>query len=407
MTAFVLAAALLAIATITLVGGSLARRPRDRRADADEVNAAVYRDQLAELDRQLAEGALGAEHHERAREAVRLRLAQELRGGAATRLGADRRMAMGIAAALAAGSAILYALIGTPAAIDPKPGAPESASAHGLQSEQILAMVQRLAARLREDPEDLNGWVMLARSQSALGRFDEAARAYEQAVKRAPREAALIADQADVLAMAQGRSFRGEPDRLIARALELDPSHIKALALAGSSAFARQDYARAVEHWKRIEAQVAPDSQMGRQIEASIAQARQQAAEKPSITATRPAPARAGDGRIAGKVTIAAALASRVKPGDTLFVFARPVSGARMPIAIVRQPVGAWPASFTLDDSAAMATTKLSTLREVVLEARISRTGSANPAPGDLRGVVASAKVGSTGAMIVVDSVVE
>lgn len=407
MTAFIAVAILLALATAALVGGSLARAPRGVRASSDDLNAAVYRDQLAELDVALADGTLSPERHAGAREAVRLRLAQELRGaaGVAARMGPSRGAALGSALLLVAGAGILYAILGTPAALDPAARVvARDDSAHGLQGEQIAGMVERLAARLRDNPEDLNGWVMLARSYGAIGRFNEASRAYGEAVRLAPNDAPLLADYADALAMAQGRRFDGEPDRMVARALRADGSNIKALALAGSSAFARQDFHRAIEHWSRIRDQVAADSDMARSIDASIAQARAAAGGVSSVGSAAPAQAAA----VSGTVDLSPALAARVNAGDTLFIYARPVDGSRMPLAIDRRAVGTWPASFRLDDASAMSpAARLSTQSRVVLEARISKSGSANPTPGDLRGVSPPVEVGREGIVIEIASVIE
>lgn len=402
MTAFALTTALLTAAVIFLVTRPLLRLPRQAWAGADEVNAAVYREQLAELDAQLAAGALSAEHHARAREAIRLRLASDL--SAAPEAGRSPAPARGLALAAAIGIAAagvgLYALLGTPAALEPqaRPAAAADPNAHGLQSAQIAAMAERLAIRLQANPDDLNGWVMLARSYSALGRFDDGARAYGEAARIAPRDAPLLADYADVLAMARGRSFDGEPDRLIARALAADGSNVKALALAGSSAFARKDHARAVELWSRILALVPADSNMGRSIEASIAQARALAGK-----AAAGAPAAS----VSGTVTLAPGLAERVKEGATLFVYARAVGGSRQPAAIARLPAAGWPVRFTLDDSSAMdRANRLSSHREVALEARVSPGGSATAASGDLRATVSAVKVGASGIAIEIASVV-
>lgn len=417
MTAFVIVAALLTVATLVLVSRPLLRSPRAARTSADELNAAIYRDQLAELDAQLAEGALDAAHHARAREAIRHRLTQELHpaAGPPRNAFAQRSAAIVVAIGIAAGAAGLYPLIGTPTALGPT-ASPAAVSgkdgAHGLQNAQIAGMVERLAARLRDNPEDLNGWVMLARSYSALGRFDDAGRAYGEGAKRAPGDAVLLADYADTLAMAQGRSFDGEPDRLIARALEIDRGHVKALALAGSSAFARKDFARAIGFWSRIREQVPADSQMARSIEASIAEARQLAGAprqaKAIAVTSSPPPAAAQPARVSGTVTLAPALAARAKDGDMLLIFARTTAGSRMPVAILRAPVGRWPVAFTLDDSSAMSlANRLSTHAEIVLEARISRSGSAAAAPGDLHGTLAPVKVGASGVVIEIASVVE
>lgn len=409
MTAFIAVAFFLALATAALVGVSLARAPRAARASSDDVNAAVYRDQLAELDAALAEGALSPERHAAAREGVRLRLARDLRGAPVSARAPSRAAAMGASFAIVAGAAALYAILGTPGALDPaaRVAAKAEDSAHGLQAAQIAGMVERLAARLRDNPEDLNGWVMLARSNSALGRFEPAAAAYGQAAKLAPNDAALLADYADVLAMAQGRRFDGEPDRIVAAALRADPSNLKALALAGTSAFTRKDYQAAVNHWSRIREQVPADSDMGRSIEASIAQARAAAGGTVSqASGAAAAPARLA--AVSGVVRLAPSVAARVKEGDTLFIYARSVEGSRMPLAIDRRPVGAWPATFTLDDSSAMTpSSRLSSQSRVVLEARVSKSGSANAAPGDLRGVSEAVEVGRKGVVIEIASVVE
>lgn len=410
MIAFIAVAAAIALAAAGAIAFGLLRSPRGERATSEEVNAAVYRDQLAELDAALAEGTLSAAHHAQAREAVRRRLAEDLARGAAhaprTATASTKWMAAMIAVVLPLAGAFLYVLLGNPRAIDAptRSAAPSSQeNAHGLQGQQVAAMVERLAARLRENPDDLNGWVMLARSNSALGRFEEASRAYAQAAKIAPQDAALLADYADVLAMAQGRRFDGEPDRLVARALAADPKHIKSLALAGTSAFNRRDFTTALRHWTKLRELVPADSEMASSIEASIAQARQLSGN--GGTSAAPAPAK---GFVGGLVKLAPALASRVAPGDTLFVYARAAQGSRMPVAIVKRPVGAWPAVFRLDDSSAMSGgARLSGLREVVLEARISKSGSATAAPGDLRATLGPVQVGREDVVLEIASVIE
>lgn len=279
MTAFIVVALALSLAAGAILLLSLRRSRSVARASSDELNAAVYRDQLVELDAALAQGTISPAREATARDAIRRRMAEDLHpatAASATRAG-GKAIGWGLAAALPLAAAALYAALGTPAALAPQPAAALAAarddSAHGLQSEQIVLMVGQLGARLAQSPEDVPGWVMLGRSYSALGRFAEASRAYAEAARRAPRDAQLLADYADVLAMAQGRSFAGEPDRLIAAALQAAPANIKALALGGTSAFNRKDYPGAVALWTRIRDQAPPDSEMGRSIAASIAQA--------------------------------------------------------------------------------------------------------------------------------------
>ena len=139
---------------------------------------------------------------------------------------------------------------------------------------------------------------------------------------------------------------------------------------------------------------------MARSIDASLAQARGLA---PGAAA---APAKAAT--VAGVVTLAPALAARVQPGDTLFIYARAPEGSRMPLAILRKPVAAWPVAFTLDDTLAMSPqARLSGATRVVVEARISRAGSANAAPGDLRGTSGPVDVGRADVRIEIGAVVD
>lgn len=135
-------------------------------------------------------------------------------------------------------------------------------------------MVARLAEKLQQNPNDGAGWLMLGRSYVTLKRFPEAAAAYGRASQLLPQSADLFADYADVLAMAQGRRLSGEPEKLIARALEIDPRHVKALALSGSAAFERGDYEVAVREWEKILAIVPADSSVAQRIGNSIADAK-------------------------------------------------------------------------------------------------------------------------------------
>lgn len=272
----------------------------------------------------------------------------------------------------------------------------------------MLAIVEKLAARMRANPEDPEGWKILARSYAALGRFKEASEAYANATARSPGDAQLFADYADALAMAQGRSLEGEPEKLIARALAVDPRNVKALALAGTVAFNRKDYAKAVEYWERILAVVPPDSEFARGARANIAEARSLAggtlAAQPPAAAAPASPA-ADATRVSGTVKLAPALAAKVEPNDTVFIFARAAEGPKMPLAILRRQASDLPVEFALDDSMAMTPQmKLSSFPLVVIGARVSKSANATPQPGDLEGLSAPIKAGANGVSVVIDS---
>jgi len=285
---------------------------------------------------------------------------------------------------------------------------------HSVTIEQVEAMAEKLAARLKEQPDDVEGWGMLGRSYSVLGKHAQAMAAFKQAVALKPDDPVLLADYADSMAMVNGRSLEGEPSRLIARALEVDPDNLKALSLAGTAAFIRRDYALALRHWEKMQ-QVAPDSDFARQIQDGIEEARRLTAApgRAAPAPAQPAPPRAtaaqaaGAATISGVVNLAAGLRSQAAPEDTLFVYARPAQGPRMPLAILRKQVKDLPLKFTLDDSMAMSpAARLSSAQQVVVNARISKSGTATPQPGDLLGQSDPVALGASGLTIEIGQIV-
>jgi cytochrome c-type biogenesis protein CcmH len=302
--------------------------------------------------------------------------------------------------------------------------AADGQAGHGQNNEQIEGMVTRLVERLKEKPDDADGWAMLGRTYTAIGRFPEAMAALRKVVELRPKDAQALADLADGIAVTNNRSLDGEPEKLIAQALEFDPKNVKALALSGTVAFNRNDFKRAAEAWQKAVEASEPGSEFTRQLESAVAEARQRAG-LPALPATAAAPApaspapatakaaaaptvpAAAGGRISGRVTLAASLKGRAAPGDTLYVFARPASGSKMPLAILRRKVSDLPLEFALDDSMSMSpAATLSATPEIVVGARVSKSGNAVPQPGDLQGLSAPVKVGSEGVRIEIGEVV-
>jgi len=145
---------------------------------------------------------------------------------------------------------------------------------HGTGNDQMMAMTDRLAERLKKQPQDAEGWAMLARTYSVLGRPAEAIKAYEKAVALRKDDAMLLADYADILAVQNNRQLEGEPLRLVERALQIEPGNLKALSMAGSAAFDRQDFAKAVHYWEQVVTLAPPEHPMAQQILPSLEQAR-------------------------------------------------------------------------------------------------------------------------------------
>lgn len=283
------------------------------------------------------------------------------------------------------------------------PGAPASGSApHTMNQDQINAMVEGLVAKLKAEPRNAEGWAMLARTYSALKRFEEALPAYRQAIEQRPDDAQLYADYADALAVTQGRTLEGEPAKLIAKALSLDANNFKALSLSGTIAYDKQDFKAAAALWERaVQHAPADNADIARQMQSALEDARQRAGLPAQQSAQKDASAAVSGGTVSGTVTLSKALAGKVSPEDTVFIFAKAAQGPKMPLAIVRKQVKDLPYRFELTDAMAMAPQfKLSGFAEVVVGARVSRSGDAMPQPGDWSGQSSPVKVGTQGVQI-------
>jgi len=272
VTWFILAAVALAAVTVLLLVVPLARRrtsaPGASQADA---SVAVLRDQLAELERDLAAGTLGREAFETAQKELKARLLDDAAPEAAPAERPRRAPAIVLAVLLPLCAAGLYLWLGNPAALDPqRPAAIPDAA-------QIEAMVERLAKKMEAAPDDPQGWLMLARSYRVLGRHAEAARAYGKAESVVATDPKLLTDYAEALALVHEGSLQGRPAELLARALQLDPKHAPARMLLGAAAFQREDWAGAIGEWEKARAQFAADSEEARILDDSIARAREYA----------------------------------------------------------------------------------------------------------------------------------
>lgn len=418
MTLFwIVAALLLAGALLFVLPPLFSRTGRPAAATTVESNLSVYRDQLRELEAEKTAGTLSDAQYRSALSELEGRViedAAEQQTEAAPSAGHSRWLAGTLAATIPAVAITLYLMLGSPISIDPPKMDPAMAEGqpHAITPEMIMAMVQRLEQKLQENPEDPEGWAMLARSYTAMGRYPEASLAYASATALQPQNAQLLADYADALAMANDRNLLGEPEAIIQKALAADPNNLKALALAGTVAFEKKNYALAIEQWQKILALVPPDSQAAQSVTASLDEARKLSGQ-PAVQATAqqaPAPqAAASGGKVSGTVQLDPALKARVAGGDTLFVFARFADGRRgPPLAITRKTAGELPLQFTLDDSMAMMPAfNLTAAGEVLVGARVSKSGNASPQPGDLEGYSAPTKVGATGVSITISKVVQ
>ena len=451
---FWLVALLLVAATVAVLVWPLVRARAPHALESEDVATTdVYRDQKRQLDAELAAGAITREERDAGLAELAQRLGAELETKAPQAAPLSARSsyvaALILAGALPVTALALYAVFGSPGTL--RTAAAPDAQAP-MSHEQIETMVATLAQRMKERPEDPTGWRLLARAYSTMGRYQDAVAAFTEAATRGGEDAALLADWADALAM-QNQSLQGEPSRLIARARALDPTHPKALSLSASAAFDRRDFDTAIAEWRKLQAQFPAGSAESKEVGTMIAEA--DAAKRgvpatqstaanaaattsaaPTITANAssqpmtanatPQPAAPAvalpnvaaatqDGAgatsaasaINGNVSLDPKRRARAPASAPRFIYARAARGPRMPLAIGRATAGELPRAFKLDDSMAMTpATRLSNASEVVVEARISKSGNATPAPGDLLGKSGAIKPGANGVAIVIDDVV-
>jgi cytochrome c-type biogenesis protein CcmH len=407
MTGFVLAAALLTLAALAFVLWPLLRGRVRAPMSLRQANLSVYRDQFAELERDLALGVLDAGQYESARAELERRVLEEAGGEQARQGTPARRGAWITAAVIGVGipvlSGLLYAKLGTPDALDPSKRV--VADPGSITVEQFQAMTEKLAQHLAANPDDVKGWLMLGRAYKALERHGDAVKALSEAKRRQPGNVEILVELAEATALAQGRDLEGEPRKLLEQALAIDPNDEKALTLAGTAAFARKDYRAAIGYWERLRKRVPADSELGQALARGIEEAR-------TLGGIEPAPERAagvaGPEAIRGEVRLAAALKQEAAPDDTVFVFVRAAEGPRMPLAVLTKKVKDLPTRFQLDDSQSMTPDlKLSGFPKLIVSARVSRSGSAAPQPGDLQGASGIVAPGTAGVVVTIDSVVQ
>lgn len=411
MTVFLIGAGLMMAAALAFLLPPLLRKEQAvDHVQRDQLNLAVLRDQLRELEADREAGLIEQAAYESARHELERRVAEEvLPQQAAPAIDGGKRWAAGaVGVAVPVIAISVYLLVGSPEAMDPaqqQVAAAHQQNSHEVTAEQIEGMVASLAERLKNEPDNIEGWHMLARSYNAIGRYKEAADAYGRLVQLVPNDSNLLADYADTLAMALGRTLVGEPEKLAAKAVQIDPQNVKAIALWGSAAFERKDYAVAAERWQKIMALVPADSDVARSVSGSIAEAQRLGGIAPVAQAKPEAPkAAAGGAKVTGTVDIDPALRAQVADTDTVFIFARAAEGPRFPLAVLRKQVKDLPTSFELNDSMSMMPeAKLSSVPMVVVGARVSKNGSATPAPGDLEGVTSPVAPGAANLKITIN----
>lgn len=414
MTQFwIISALLMALGAFFIVMPLWRRNPKIDAVQRNAANLEIFRDQIAEMDADLRNGLLTPELYEQGKRELQARVLDEVGAGEAAGQtqprNAFRALSLVLIVLLPLLAVGIYWKVGNRHALVMAQSGPMSQGTMGLlRTESDL---KQLEQKLAEQPDNPEGWLLLGRSYGELNRFADAARAYAQLIKLVPNDAQLWADFADMVAMANEQSLQGVPTQLLNKALALDPNNAKALALSGSAAMERGDYAMAVQHWENLLKLIPQDTEDARMVASGIQQARAflqvKGGAKPKLTQPEKK-ASAGAERISGTVSLSNNLKANASPDDTVFILVRAAQGPKMPLAIVRKQVRDLPFQFALDDSMAMSPEmKMSNFDQLVVVARVSKSGNAMPQSGDLQGISTMLKPGSQGVKLNIDTVVQ
>ena len=401
------------VVTLALILPALLKPSQAAMTDAIAEKRAIFRQQFDEIAQDKANGILDATQYDVAKSELERRMLDEIGTSSVLTSNSkpDRRLAAVLLVLLPLAALVIYNKIGSPEsikipAVSPLASstatpAPESAqTAEHKMGGDIEPLLASLKSKLEKNPGDGAGWALLARSYVELRRHAEAVPAYEKAVKVIQDDPQLLADYADALAVVNGHDLTGKPEELANQALKLDPHHTKALLLAATAAFNRKDYKVAIKHWEQLQQDLPADSDVLPEVKASLSEVYALAGVKPPVVSAQvavkssaPAQMAAASAGVSGTVRIAPALASKLDPAATVFVFARATNGPPMPLAIVRTTAKDLPYTYHLDDSSAlMPSNKLSQASEVMIVARVSKTGDAKSQSGDLQGISAAIK---------------
>lgn len=381
MSMFHLLAGLMIVAALAFLVVPLLRQQRRAHPDSQRLHA---------LDQALASGVIDAGEYAGKRAA----LGTDIQPAAASRAGF---IALLLSVLMLPASAIFaYSQLGTPQALDPaitQPAAHAGAGAGGVDMDQAVA---GLAAKLEKTPDDGQGWALLGRAYLSMKRPQDALPAFKRAHELLPTDPDLMAEYAQALVMGGKQDFAGEPKALIDRALTIQPDNQRALWLRGVAEYQAGSYPAAVATWTRLQGLLPAGSPVAASVQTQIDDARSKAG-MPALAAAAPVVTAAGEAPTAAAATATAAgpklsIAVRLDPkfaadvpkDATLFVFARAASGPPMPLAIQRLTAGQLPLTLTLDESNGMLPNlKLSMFPQVVIGARISRSGEAIAKSGD------------------------
>ena len=417
MLFWIISAALMLVALVILAP-ALLRSGSSETSDRDSQNVVIARERLAELNTEKEQGNLTEEQFDKAKreleQALLLDLDQTVDNTDMSTASGVGRLTLGAMVLLVPALTVgLYYHLGSPEMTRPTQervaGAPHQG---GEAMPSVEEMMAALMARLEENPEDSEGWFLLGRSYMALDNYAMASQAFERLHLLVGDDPVVLLSWADAQAMAQKGNLAGKPSELIRKAVKLAPEDTTALWLAGMVEDQSGNHQLAISYWERLEPKIKDDPESRQRIESLLASAREKAGSgEPAGPGSEPvavSTAATATTGITVRVDLSPEFRGKVGPEESLFIYARALEGPRMPLAAARRKVSDLPLELTLDDSTAMMPAmRLSNFDQVLVGARVSRSGEAMARSGDLSGEVAPVRVGAAGTVeILIDKLV-
>lgn len=407
---FFLIAAVFILVAFAFVLPPLWRARELRKADLDHRNIEIARSRLAELQGNLGAGGISQAQFDEQVAELELALSDDLSIESQVKAAHThgRWMVYVVALAVPVLAGALYFSLGRFDAVEHRAELAQAAPAGMPSAEDIGKMVEKLAEKMKANPGDAEGWLMLGKSYKYMEQFPKAADAFANAYRLMGDKPDVMLLYAEALAFAADKNLAGKPSELIFKALALEPENPNGLWLGGLAKVQQGDSKGAAALWRKLESLLPEGSEPRKEMQNIIANLPGQSQVAPTEPQTPPA-ASVASKSVTVEISLAPELQPSASPSDTVFIYAQALTGPKMPLAIVRKQVSELPLKVTLDDSMAMMPAmKLSNFGEVKLLARISKSGQAVTQPGDLIGTVENAAVsGSDGYKIIINQQVE
>ncbi len=390
LTFWLLAAVLLGIAFFIIIRPLLQNREIVGE-DSEQTNIAIAHDRAEELKQQLQAGTLSQQQYDEQYAELELNLGDELdlKPVSQKLTASGKWMIVVILVSLPVYAILTYFALGEPDALIKAETKPVQSVQQGGQD--INAMIAKLAQRLKDNPDNAQDWIMLGRSFKYVKQYQLALNSFKKARALLGDQPDVLLHYADALAMMNNGSLAGEAEQLVFKALEKSPKDPTGLWLAGMAKAEKQEFTQAVSYWRQLLRVLPSGSDSLKQVEGLIAsvQARMENpgfVEQPGTTVQNQQNTAVS---IEVQVNIEQSIKDRLTASDTVFIYAKALSGPPMPLAIVRKQVSDLPVTVLLNDAMAMmASQKLSNYKAVKVMARISKSGTAMPQAGDWVGSV-------------------